>query len=65
MQWELLTPKSIIYMDIKIILLHGIREMMEAGVRENQLKKIPGIADVSVSATGNLRIEFERLGYRE
>ena len=40
--------------------VEGIREMMEAGVRENQLKKIPGVADVSVSATGNLRIEFEQ-----
>lgn len=43
-----------------LIEVESIREMMEADVRENQLKKVPGIADVSVSATGNIRIEFEQ-----
>lgn len=43
-----------------LIEVESIREMMEAGVRENQLRKIPGVADVSVSATGNLRIEYEQ-----
>lgn len=43
-----------------LIEVESIREMMEADVRENQLRKLPGIADVSVSATGNIKIEFER-----
>lgn len=43
-----------------LIEVESIREMMEASVRENQLKKVPGIADVSVSATGNIRVEFEQ-----
>lgn len=43
-----------------LIEVESIREMMEADVRENQLRKVPGIADVSVSATGNMRIEFEK-----
>lgn len=43
-----------------LIEVESIKEMMEAGVREHQLKKIPGIADVSVSATGNISVEFER-----
>ncbi|MBS0424083.1 MAG: cadmium-translocating P-type ATPase [Proteobacteria bacterium] len=34
--------------------------MIEAGVIENQLKKLPGLSDVSVSATGNIRIEFDQ-----
>lgn len=37
-----------------------IREMMEAGVIESQLKKIQGIAEVSVSATGNIRLEYDQ-----
>ena len=37
-----------------------IREMMEAGVIENQLRKLPGVAGVSVSATGNIRLEFDQ-----
>lgn len=43
-----------------LIEVESIREMIEANVRENQLKKVPGIADVSVSATGNIRVEFEQ-----
>lgn len=43
-----------------LIEVESIKEMMEAGVIENQLKKIPGIAEVSVSATGHIRIEFEQ-----
>ncbi|TWI82631.1 heavy metal translocating P-type ATPase [Chitinophaga japonensis] len=43
-----------------LIEVESIREMMEANVRENQLKKIPGIADVSVSATGNIRLELDQ-----
>lgn len=38
----------------------SIREMMEAEVREHQLKKLPGVSDVSVSATGNIRLEFDQ-----
>lgn len=37
-----------------------IREMMVAGVVEGQLKKVPGLVDVSVSATGNIRIEYDQ-----
>ncbi|SIO01298.1 heavy metal translocating P-type ATPase [Chitinophaga niabensis] len=37
-----------------------IREMMEAGVVEGQLKKVPALVDVSVSATGNIRIEYDQ-----
>lgn len=37
-----------------------IREMMEASVIEEQLKKIPALVDVSVSATGNIRIEYDQ-----
>lgn len=37
-----------------------IREMMEAGVVEGQLKKLPALVDVSVSATGNIRIEYDQ-----
>ena len=37
-----------------------IREMIEAGVVEGQLKKVPGLVDVSVSATGNIRIEYDQ-----
>lgn len=37
----------------------AIREMMEGAVVEKQLKKIPGVVDVSVSATGNIRMEYE------
>jgi Cd2+/Zn2+-exporting ATPase len=36
-----------------------IREMMEAGVLESRLKKIPGVAEVSVSATGNIHLEYD------
>lgn len=36
-----------------------IREMMEAGVIESRLRKIPGLAEVSVSATGNIRLEYD------
>jgi len=43
-----------------LIEVDSIREMMEANVIENQLKKLPGVSDVSVSATGNIRIEFEQ-----
>lgn len=43
-----------------LIEVESIREMMEADVRENQLRKLSGIADVSVSATGNIRVEFEQ-----
>lgn len=37
-----------------------IREMIEASVVEEQLKKIPALVDVSVSATGNIRIEYDQ-----
>lgn len=37
-----------------------IREMMEAGIIESRLKKIGGIAEVSVSATGNIRLEYDQ-----
>lgn len=37
-----------------------IREMIEAGVVEGQLKKVPALVDVSVSATGNIRIEYDQ-----
>ncbi|WP_343306306.1 heavy metal translocating P-type ATPase [Chitinophaga niabensis] len=37
-----------------------IREMMVAGVVEGQLKKVPALVDVSVSATGNIRIEYDQ-----
>lgn len=43
-----------------VIEVEAIREMMEAGVVEAQLKKAPGVVDVSVSATGNIRIEFDQ-----
>ena len=43
-----------------LIEVDGIREMIEASVMENQLRKVHGISDVSVSATGNIRIEFEQ-----
>lgn len=43
-----------------LVEVDSIREMMEANVVENQLRKVPGISDVSVSATGNIRIEFEQ-----
>jgi Cd2+/Zn2+-exporting ATPase len=43
-----------------LIEVERIREMMEAGVIENQLRKMAGITDVSVSATGNIRIEFKK-----
>ncbi|MBS1576790.1 MAG: heavy metal translocating P-type ATPase, partial [Bacteroidetes bacterium] len=43
-----------------LIEVDSIREMIEAGVIENQLKKLPGLSDVSVSATGNIRIEFDQ-----
>ena len=44
-----------------VIEVDRIREMIEAGIIENQLRKLPGFADVSVSATGNIRIEFDQL----
>lgn len=37
----------------------AIREMMEGAVVEKQLKKLPGVVDVSVSATGNIRMEYD------
>lgn len=37
----------------------AIREMMEGAVVERQLKKIRGVVDVSVSATGNIRMEYD------
>ncbi|WP_240646696.1 heavy metal translocating P-type ATPase [Chitinophaga pollutisoli] len=43
-----------------VIEVEAIREMIEAAVVESQLKKVNGIVDVSVSATGNIRIEFDR-----
>jgi Cd2+/Zn2+-exporting ATPase len=43
-----------------VIEVEAIREMMEAGVVEAQLKKTPGVVDVSVSATGNIRVEFDQ-----
>jgi Cd2+/Zn2+-exporting ATPase len=43
-----------------IIEVDRIREMMEAGVIENQLRKLSGLSDVSVSATGNIRVEFDQ-----
>lgn len=43
-----------------LIEVESIREMMEAEVREHQLEKLPGVADVSVSATGNIRLEFDQ-----
>lgn len=43
-----------------IVEVENIREMMEASVIEGQLKKIPALADVSVSATGNIRIEYDQ-----
>ncbi len=43
-----------------LIEVDSIREMMEAGVIENQLKKNLALSDVSVSATGNIRIEFDQ-----
>lgn len=42
-----------------LVEVETIREMMEAAVIENQLRKTTGITDVSVSATGNIRVEFE------
>jgi Cd2+/Zn2+-exporting ATPase len=43
-----------------IVEVEKIREMMEAGVVEGQLKKVPALVDVSVSATGNIRIEYDQ-----
>ncbi|WP_423147358.1 heavy metal translocating P-type ATPase [Rubrolithibacter danxiaensis] len=38
----------------------GILEINQANVLENKLKRFPGIAEVSVSATGNTRIEYDQ-----
>lgn len=43
-----------------IVEVEKIREMMVASVVEGQLKKIPALVDVSVSATGNIRIEYDQ-----
>ena len=43
-----------------LIEVDSIREMMVAGIIENQLKRLPGLSDVSVSATGNIRVEFDQ-----
>ena len=43
-----------------VIEVEKIREMIEAGVVEGQLKKVPALVDVSVSATGNIRIEYDQ-----
>ncbi|GEP97740.1 heavy metal translocating P-type ATPase [Chitinophaga cymbidii] len=42
-----------------VIEVEAIREMMEASVVEAQLRKVPGVVDASVSATGNIRMEFD------
>ncbi|WP_232825985.1 heavy metal translocating P-type ATPase [Chitinophaga alhagiae] len=43
-----------------MIEVEAIREMIEASAVEGQLKKVHGIVDTSVSATGNIRIEFDQ-----
>lgn len=37
----------------------GLRDMNQATIIENSLKKIPGILDVSVGGTGTIRVEFD------
>lgn len=43
-----------------IVEVDSIREMMEASVVEAQLKKVRGVIAASVSATGNIRLEFDK-----
>lgn len=43
-----------------LIEVESIREINEASVLEAQLGKQPGVLDASVSATGNLRIEYDK-----
>lgn len=43
-----------------VIEVEAIREMIEGSAVESQLKKVNGIVDASVSATGNIRIEFDQ-----
>ncbi|GEP96591.1 heavy metal translocating P-type ATPase [Chitinophaga cymbidii] len=43
-----------------IVEVGSIREMMEASVVEAQLKKVRGVIAASVSATGNIRLEFDK-----
>ncbi|WP_309425081.1 heavy metal translocating P-type ATPase [Daejeonella oryzae] len=38
----------------------GLKDMNQANVIEDNLKKIPGILDVSVGGTGTIRIEFDQ-----
>jgi Cd2+/Zn2+-exporting ATPase len=40
--------------------VEGIREMNEATVLENSIRARKGVMDVSVSATGNIRVEFDK-----
>lgn len=39
--------------------VNGILEMSQAGILEERLKKIPGIASVSVSSAGPVRLEYD------
>lgn len=43
-----------------LIEVESIREINEASVLEAQLGKQPGVLEASVSATGNLRIEYDK-----